>query len=294
MDASKLDSEAFLSTPFGRIRIVPDDMGLVLKESPALDERIAASSQDDPLKYYRHQATKYPYRNFYPRGKGMRTFCEKSLDCLQRLGVKVIFGETAANLSVNQAKLRITLTNGKEQEADRVLWTTDAGRLAEILFHENSLDSLEHKVPMVLYFFKCKEEQVGAYTYIHDYSEDTQIFRASTPGSYGQQIDAEGNSYVCFEVPATVRQELWADPDQYLNEIWREGENLGIVQGQLPVEHTVVRLPVSYKPPKVGYGHAREELLLRVRGFSDRITVAHQTAFSKVGILESLKALQES
>ena len=291
IDPSELDPVAFSSTAFRRVRIVPDKLSLLLKESPALDERIAASSQDEPLKFYRHQATRYPHRNFYPHGKGMRSFCEKALSHLQPLGVNVVFGETVEGISNHEAGQKLVLSNGQILEADRVLWAMDAGVLAQIVFDRNPLQDLVHGVPMVVYYFKCPEEQVGDYTYIHDFSEDTLIFRASTPGVYGQQVDADGMTYVCFEVPTKMGSPEWNDPDAYLNAVWQEALSLDIVRGEQPKEHKVLRAPVSYRVAKKGFAVARDELMARLQDFSERIFVAEQTAFSKVDIVATLKGI---
>ena len=289
VDPDQLDACVLPSTVFGRIRIVPDDLALLLKESPALDERIAASSQHDPLKFYRDQAAKYPYRNYYPHGKGMRSFCEKALERLRNLGVNVVFGEAVESISNHGAKLDLTLSSEKVLEADRVLWGTDAGMLAKVVFDHNPLDGLVHAVPMAMYYFKCPREQVGEYTYIHDYSEDSLIFRASSPGAYGGQVDADGSTYVCFEVPTTIGSPVWEDPDGHLSAVWQEALALGIVHGEQPQDHTVLRAPVSYRMAKVGFEAAQNELTARVRELSERIIIAEQTAFSKADIVASLR-----
>ena len=48
--ANELDADAFPLTPFRRIKFLDDPIANVLKESPTLDERIAASSQNDPMR----------------------------------------------------------------------------------------------------------------------------------------------------------------------------------------------------------------------------------------------------
>ena len=291
VEPDQLEAAAIESTPFGRIRVVPDDMAMLLKNNPLLDNRFAVSSQDDPLKFYRQQATKYPYRNFYPNEHGMGGFCERALDHLQGLGVNIKFQESVRSISKNGGRLRLDLSGGQELEADRVLWATEAGELSQLLLDENPLEQLVHKVSMAVFYFKCPREQVGDYTYVHDFSENSRIFRASAPGVYSQQIDADGNTYVCFEVPTKKGSELWDEPDGRLGEVWQEASILGVVHGEQPRDNTVLRLPATFRVPKLGFGNTKDAILARVHSFSDRIFVAQQTAFSKIDIIEHLKEI---
>jgi protoporphyrinogen oxidase len=289
VDAAELDAAAFPSTLFKRIRIVPDNLALILKESPALDERIAAASQHDPLKFYRDHATKYPHRNFYPRGKGMRSFCEKALDHLRRLGVNVVFGQTVESITNQGAGLKLMLSDSRRLETDRVLWATDPGPLARLLLHQDPLGELVHNVPMIVYYFKCPREQVGEYTYIHDFSENTLILRASTPGVYGQQIHADGTTYVCFEVPTKLGSPVWYNPEEYLNTVWQEALSLGVVSGEQPKEHTLLRAPVSYRVAKKGFAATQDEIFERIHDFSRGIIIAEPAAFLRADIVASLR-----
>lgn len=287
--AAELDASASKSLPFGRVHIVPDDQALLLKESPALDERIAASSQDDPLKFYRHQVTKFPYRNFYPRGKGMRSFCEKAFAHLTDLGVTLDLGDTVESMPDTGTGIELKLKSGKRIEADRILWAMDAGALGQTMLGHNPLEGLVHRVPLMVYYYRCSPDQVGEYTYIHDYSKETIIFRASTPGTYGQQLDSAGLTYVCFEVPTELSSSRWSDPDSALAAVWGEAQKLGIVRGEQPREHTILRAPEAFGVGKLGFGEARDELIDQIRRLNQGVFIPDQTAFGKIDIVANLK-----
>ena len=288
-DPAELDASAFSSTPFARIRIVDDDAAMVLKASPALDERIAASSQDDPMKFYRHQATRYAYRNFYPQGRGLRSFCERSLGHLRRLAVDVCLGESVEAISEEGPQLDLATSSGRRLEADRVLWTMDTGALCRLLFEDDPLEGLRHDVPMAVHYYRCPREDVGDYTYIHDFSDDSLVFRGSAPGVYGDQTDEKGNTYVALEIPTTIGSPVWEDSDSHRDTVWREARALGIVNGQTWSAHTVLRAPVTYRLGKVGFSATKNEVAGRVAGFSKRIVLSDSTAFSKAGIVADLK-----
>ena len=289
VDPAGLDASAFSSTPFGRIRVVGDDAAMVLKESPALDERIAVPSHDDPMRFYRHQATRYPYRNFYPRGKGLRTFCERSLEHLRQLAVDVRLGESVEAFWDEGPRVNLATSGGGGLQADRVLWTIDPGALCRLLFEDDPLEALRHNVPMAVHYYRCPREDVGDYTYIHDFSEDSLVFRGSAPGAYGDQTDEKGATYVALEIPATVGSPVWEGSDSHRDAVWREAGVLGIVSGETWSGHKVLRAPVTYRLGKVGFSAAKNEVTERVGGYSKRIVLSDGTAFSKAGIVADLK-----
>ena len=288
-DPVGLDASAFSSTPFARIRIVGNEAAMVLKESPALDERIAVPSQDDPMKFYRHRATRYPYRNFYPRGKGLRTFCERSLEHLRQLAVDVRLGESVEAIWEEGPQMNLATSSGGRLEADRVLWTMDTGSLCRLLFEDDPLEDLRHDVPMAVHYYRCPREDVGDYTYIHDFSEDSLVFRGSAPGMYGDQTDEKGATYVALEIPTAIGSPVWEDPDSYRDSVWQEAKALGIVNGKTWSAHTVLRAPVTYRLGKVGFSAAKNEGTERVGIFSKRIVLSDSTAFSKAGIVSDLR-----
>jgi hypothetical protein len=130
---------------------------------------------------------------------------------------------------------------------------------------------------------------VGDYTYIHDFSEDSLVFRGSAPGVYGGQTDEKGATYVALEIPTTVGSPVWEGSDSHRDAVWREAGVLGIVSGETWSGHKVLRAPVTYRLGKVGFSAAKNEVTERVGGYSKRIVLSDGTAFSKAGIVADLK-----
>ena len=288
IDPSELEADAVAATSFTRVRVLPDGPSELLKGLDVFDERLAASSQDDPLKYYREAGEAFPYRSFYPRDRGMLGFCERALGHLRGIGVNVVLGAAIEKISHTRGGLELSFAEAAPVAVDSLLWAIDAEILMRILYGDEFAPPPIHRVPMVLYYFAVPRDRVGDYTYIQDYTEDHLVYRASAQGVYSEQALADGSSVVCFEVPTELGSRVWSRPEDHLDAVWREGVALGMVRGRRPRRHTVMQTPMSYKVPKCGFNRAIEAMTAAIAEFSDRIVVANQTAVSKIDIMAAL------
>jgi hypothetical protein len=279
-----LDPLARHMAPFTKLYVTDDSTAMELKKNPAYDEILAASSQDDPMKFYRDKAKGYPHRNFYPKNKGMRGFCEKALAHLPTLGVEVLLGRGVADITKQAAELAVHLEDGETLHGHKVLWTLGGGSLGQLLFGEDPLDDLIHPVPLAIYYFALPREKVSDDTYIHDYSHDGLVVRHSAPGVYSGQVRDDGMTYVCMEAFTRKDAPLWQDPEAFLDPVWGEAVHAGLVYGDRPECHHILQAPVSFKVPKKGFSAVLEGVLNRITGFSDHIVLVEQTAFTKEAI----------
>jgi protoporphyrinogen oxidase len=289
--SSELAPEAINATTFGRIKAVDDDVARLLKKLPAIDARLAAGSQDDPMKYYRDRVKLYPYRSFYPAQGGMKGFVGNAARRLEALGVRVLVDTELSALELG-SQVTLQTTKRGALEADSLLWTMGLGRLETLLGGESSISAATHNVPMVLYYFAIPKSAETGYTYVNDFDPERLVFRASVPGAYGRDNCPEGQSYVCCEVPSDPERDEWKDPDRFAPQVWDEVLRLGLAAGQ-PLAHRAVKTPVSYKAPRRELLEKSE--LLRARlAREPKLLVTDEWAFSTTRtVLEVQRMLRE-
>jgi len=285
-----LEAESFRLTPFRRIKFVADPVADVLKGNPILDDRVASSSQSDPMRFYRDRAGMYPHRNFYPKAHGLRGFCEQAQERLSKLGVSVLLGQAMERLHINSNKSTVVLSNGEEISGDRMLWTSGLEALEKFLGAGRAIAEYIHHVPMVLHYFVIEKSAEGPYTYVQNFDLKDYVFRASVPGSYVAGACPEGLSYVCCEVPTTMDSPEWHRPEEFAERAWGEIQRHGVVRADRPVEALTVKVPTSYWMPKVGYGEASKKLAVPLKD-EPRFVRTDDLVFAKNDIISSLLQL---
>jgi len=285
-----LEAESFRLTPFRRIKFVADSVADILKSSPILDDRVASSSQSDPMRFYRDRASIYPHRNFYPKAHGLRGFCEQAQERLGKLGVSVLLGQAMERLHINSTKVTVVLSNGEEISGDRMLWTSGLDALEKFLGGSRTIAEYIHHVPMVLHYFVIKKSAEGPYTYVQNFDLQDYVFRTSVPGSYVANACPEGLTYVCCEVPTTMDSPEWHRPEEFAERAWAELQKYGVVRADRPVEALTVKVPTSYWMPKVGYGEASKKLAAPLKD-EPRFVRTDDLVFAKNDIINSLLQL---
>ncbi len=283
----ELDAGGFGLSFFHRIRFIEDEAALVLKQSPPLDERIAASSQNDPLKFYRDTATKHDFRNYYPTGRGLLKFCENAERKLAEAGVTVRCGSPVESLEFGD-DCKVAFEGGETLTGDRVLWTGEIEKLTSMLRLESAIGDYIKHVPMVLYYFVIERGTEGPYTYLHSFDAEDIVFRASVPGSYVEDSPCpEGKTYVCCEVPTDIGSPEWENKDAYASKAWEELQRHGVVTGDQPLDTKAFTIPVTYKMPKIGYWTELEQIE-EVANKEPRLIGATEWDFSKNDIIRTI------
>lgn len=171
------------------------------------------------------------------------------------------------------------------------MWCLDVGPLASLLECQTSTADLYVPVPMVLYYFLVPEDTKVEFTYLHDFSAESKIYRVSSPGFYGEQANADGLSYICCECPTEVGSELWRDPGKFRREVWAEVKKIGVVKAERPHGTKVVKTPVSYKGLSRNYWASLQEIHEAIDQLPvDSVQVAGSLGFSKADIVSELEA----
>ena len=98
----------------------------------------------------------------------------------------------------------------------------------------------------------------------------------------------QGLSYACGEVPTIFDSPEWHDADAAIDKVWAELQRYEVVLGERPLDTLVVKTPVSYKMPKMGYTDALNEIKASV-DHGDLIVGGDQWDQTKSHIIQSLK-----
>ena len=285
----EISPEALASTPFARLRFLPDAMTDVLKTSPLLDDRLAIPAGDDPMRPYRGAANRYEHRNFYPARHGMRGFCEHAERYLADIGVELRLGQPLTAVDPDGDGVRLTLDGGEAISAERILWALPSVGLAMIRYGENPLKGWAQPVPMLIYYYLTHEDNIGPYAYMHDFSTDHLLFRPSAIGRFGGARRDDGMTYVCFEAPTDLDSPEWAAPDALADRLWQEGSELDFVTGARPDVWKAVPVPVTYMVPKPGFNRQQDAMMARLDDdFGRSLCALDQHAFAKKDIHDAI------
>lgn len=289
--SSELAPEAISATTFGRIKLLDDSLSRTLKQIPELDARLAASSQDDPMRYHRKNVRLYPYRSFYPLRGGMLGFIESAKQQLERAGVRFVKDDPIRTLTT-QPHPHIELQSGLRLDSARLLWTSGLARLEKLLLGTETLRSAAVQVPMVLYYFAIEKQQETGLSYVNSYDPEDLVFRASVPGSYGQENCPPDQSYVCCEVPTALDRPEWQDPAAFAEHVWSEACRFGVVQGA-PRAQKFQKVPVSYKAPRRDFFRLAEPIRTELT-HHPLLLVSNEWTFSTTRTILSLQELLQS
>ncbi len=288
---NELDASVLRVTNFGRIRLLPEVATRMLKSHPVLDERLADSTQDDPFRHVPGALTTFPHRHFYPAEKGMQGFCDAAERYLAAAGIELRLGTRLKSMQSDAQGVSALLTDGTERRFDRVFWAADLGQLSELVFGEDSIAGLVHKVPMVLYYFVLPQDRVGPYEFLHDFMPEHLVYRISAPGHYGRQIKDDGSTYICCEVTTEIGSPVWEDPEGHAESVWGSAVAHGAVTGEDYDDVHILKTPVSYQVGKPGHSAALRSLKERIAAASPRIVVETEAACFRYDILRAVRQL---
>ena len=287
---SQLAPEAFETMPMlQRVRIGPDPEMELLKQNSMLDERLAVSTQDDPWRFY-PQERAFGHRNAYPSQKGMRGFCEAATDYLSGLGVDLRLGHAVEQIDIGDDVVAQT-KDGNLVSASRCYWSVPSSHFLRTIGSDDPLREKGLPASIILYSFRVRPEDAGSYTYIHDFSAETLVYRASTAGIYGRQVDGQGQSYVSAEVPTKMSMEIWQEPEVASDRIWQELQSMELVSPK--AGYTDVRVdktPFAYVLAGIGWSDAKKAHVEKLQPFQSKIVFGGIGAFGKAAIFDAVRA----
>ena len=279
---------AALTTTVGsRMRAADDAMSDLLKQIPALDDRIAGNNPADPYKYLGKVNPLVPTRHFYPKSGGTGGFCRDAQRCLTDLGVEILLSTAIESFSADNSSVNVTL-GGVLREFDYMVWALDTGLLSQIALGEDTASDFVHKTPMALYYFLTDTDDIGDKDFIQDYDDSHRIFRVSRAGHYSNQKTADGKTYICAEVMTAVGSDLWEAPETFAQQVWDEARALGMVVRETPDDIYVQKTPVSYKHQRVGFEEACHKVTEEVAKQSERVIVTDPMVLGYSAILKML------
>jgi phytoene dehydrogenase-like protein len=287
-DPAMLDPVASRVVLFDRVNMFDQSLTMYLKQLPALDHVLAADSTDDPMQFYPSAKTVYPHRNFYPKG-GTNKFCERAYEYLKGLGVELFLGHTIEAL----ADQVVVLETGESIRCRKLFWTLELEKAEKLVLGHSDIEEYIHPVPMVVVYFEVSIGAISDYTYIHDHSDDTSVFRVSSPGRYSQQ-EFNGCSYICCEIPTSLDSAYWKNPSLFVDQFWREAGMLKMVDSSAAYrDFKILKAPVTFKLPKLGFS-AMENLVRRKLRSVESLILTDGSYFSTQDIAAIIhKELQE-
>ncbi|MGF1534594.1 MAG: NAD(P)-binding protein [Bernardetiaceae bacterium] len=290
LSTHEIDASAYHLLPYKRIKFLENEQGTILKQSSFFDERIAISSQANPMQFYQHTAKKYPHRNFYPKKNSLRGFCDKALVKLQEMGVDMQMGKAVEYIKPSGGAVEVAFGSGSRR-VDYLFWASPQELIPRLFGLEQSISDYIFAVPMVLYYFVVKRDKISDYTYIHNFNKSDYTFRVSFPSNYHQDVIQADLVYVCVEVPQQLGTDLWEQPKNFTQVIWRELQDMGLVKSETFEDVLIQKTPVSYKVPKLGY----QDVLSHTLGKIDttRILGLSEWEFTKNNIIRSLYKIFE-
>jgi hypothetical protein len=293
-DLEGLDAVNLTVLNLKRLSFLPDEMAMTLKELPELDDRIAARSNDDPLKF-RLPDSDQGYRTFYPSDRGMLGFCEKAEQMLSDLGVKILHLSQCSNLEVHGTGLNISFQNKQtskviSEDFDCLFWAGDVAGLATLIDSEVPLGEFNTSVPLSLFYFNVPNHIFSEVDYANNFDSDTLSFRISAPSKFGNGVTPEGMGYICVEVPTEIDSELWLEPEKYAEKIWSEVLRSPVVKEKIefPGLAYTLKTPISYGLKKLGFSMHFEKFCTEYWG-RNRVYFSRNPAFSKAHIFAELK-----
>lgn len=287
-DPALLDPVASRVVLFDRVNLFDQATSSYLKQHLELNNLLAASDEGDPMRYYPEAKAVYPHRNFYPKG-GTHHFCQRAQEYLEQAGVQILL-----NTKINRFEQHtVYLDNGEAMSCQKLFWTLELEKAEKLMLGQSELEQFIHPVPMVVVYFEVPYEQISDYTYLHDHSSDTAIFRASTIGKYSQQI-IDGYSYICCEIPTSTDSAYWQQPELFVAQFWQEAILLRVVEpGAHYRDVRILKAPVTYKLPKLGFS-AKEHLVREQLNKFDGLLLTDTSYFSTQDIAKVIHAeLQE-
>lgn len=284
----ELSAEAIHSLPMERIRISSDEHMRELKKNPVLDAVLAVSSESNPLEFYPEQSD-FPCRNYYPANKGMRGFCEAAKKYLEAIGVNIITNCSIKNIAIKNNMLHVDDAK-QEFVSDKAYWALPPSLFCRIMNIENPWQNCSMPVSMLIVTFSVKPEHIAAYTYIHDYTTETMIFRASTPGSYGQQLNKNGDTYLCAEIAARKESDIWNSTESYIDMIWLELKQIGLIDELANyIDFVIEKLPVAYMLQGKSWQNDSAAFGPIADSFSEHIVFSGSSSYGKTDLYNSIK-----
>ena len=291
LDLNEADSSALSQTAFHRLYFLNDQLSIKLKQHPQLDQKLAArraaiGKVDD-------------FVSFYPKTGGMKGVADGFAASIKKLGGsihknmeigKILYSEPTGCWSV-EAKNSDTKLSGKN-----IVWCSPVAELEKILNQKSTIADLEHGTPMSSYMFEVNAASVNNYTYFHQFSPSTFVYRSSAMGLYSGQINDAGKTFVTAECPTDIGSDFWNDPESHKKHVWRELKEMDLLTENVTQSEKFqfAKLGITHRIPKFGHAAASALFEAHVKENYPNIILDGYRAFLRRDIFLSSDSLVKS
>lgn len=283
ISASEIEPSGMSHTSLHRLKFLDDEEMLRLKQDPWLETVLAARRKsigkvDD-------------FVSIYPSsGEGMRGWCDRAAEWLKAKGVKINLGERVVSIKDDKNDVIVTTTE-RTYEADKLIWSNDnVNALCAALKIDEGINNFQHGTPMVFITFITKASHIKDFTYIQNFDPEGLTYRTASAGLYSNQIRNDGSSFFTCECPVSLDSVYWDNPNDMVEKVWQECIGLEVVQADAElIDYDVIKIPVTFKPAKVGYSQRIEEIQAKVFEASNKVLLRNlKTFFRREIYLDSL------
>jgi hypothetical protein len=278
-----IEPHGISQTSMGRLKFLDDPEMLVLKAHPWLETVLAARRKtmgkiDD-------------YVSIYPStGEAMRGWCVRAAEWLKAKGAGVWLGEKILGIQDTASGVSVK-TDKRTLEADKVIWANDnVTSLAAALGFEDYTNKLQHGTPMVFATLITRADKIKTFTYLQNFDPEGITYRTAAAGIFGNQVRPDGTTFITCECPIRPGSERWEKAETLGPAIWAEVKALGLVKPDAEmIDCDIIRIPVTFKLPKVGYTGKIEEFRQDVAKRTRRVLLRNVIPFFRREIyLDSL------
>jgi hypothetical protein len=286
ISTKNVEQDSVNQTAYHRLRFLSDEMSLELKKNPTLDKRIAARR--------RAMGKVDDFVSLYPGVGGMKGFVEHMTERLNAMGVKVLTGQSVERIKLLGKGVELKLTSGDRMEVDHLAWTQDYATLADVWTGEGAVYKEKvHSTPMVLYYFCVQAKYVNDYTYFHQFTPGSLIFRSAAAGLYSGQIKKDGMTFISAECPTNVGSDLWNQPEKYIEGVWQECIAMDLLKTDAVKgpEVKIMKAPITHKFNKVGMLSLMDDFNTKIDNTNLAIVKPGRNAFTRREIMWSVEEM---
>ena len=296
MPSGELDQATRVYMGLARVVVADTEASLALKaQSEAMDNRIAVVRS--ALDSYPAAMAELPYPNLHPMPDSFMSYCEHARGTLNQSGVEISLTTRIESLERRahgfDVGLHDTAADSSTTEFyDLVVWTGKLNRLEQILLKTDSLSPHIKSMGMHLFYHFADASQLSQTGYFQNYDHDIDVFRWSSLGVYSDQIDADGKSFCCTEIPDHGGV---STGESHALRHWQELRTLGLVEGEYSGAPAYIHAPNCFDRFLDGFGGASKAVMERIDGDFDNIVYAMPTEFGRInaalGLHERVRAL---
>ena len=254
--AEGLDACNISYLPLERIRILDDNFIKLLKEqNPLIDARLAIYMPQNSAENLKTAENILNHKWLYPKINGIGNFTTNAIKVLQANHIHLQNQTEIAKIICHDQSIELQYENNKTH-FQNIYWCNMLSDLERLLLQKDRLKSLEDSCGMLLVYFKLPKDTINPLSCLQNYDNDFLLYRYAAAGIYSNQIDDEGNSYICLEV--TMRKEDYqgANIDALKARLWEECQKLNLVYSKAPLASHHIYAPSAIKLYRAG--HAKQ------------------------------------